>query len=228
MSTWPARTVALALLAAATFQAWADNAIQSITSSQQAGAEVVRIELSEPLATAPTGFSIQTPPRIALDLPGVSNAMGRNSVEINQGNLRSANVAVAGERTRLVLNLKAPSSYRTQLQGNALLVVLESVAPAPVAAGTSAGTGEATVRFAESLNRTQLPLKDIDFRRGQDGTGRVIVDLAEQPGRGRHQAAGADPGGRVPAFEPAGKPAPSPRRDRLRHAGVHCLDVPER
>ncbi len=178
MSTWPARTVALALLAAATFQAWADNAIQSITSSQQAGAEVVRIELSEPLATAPTGFSIQTPPRIALDLPGVSNAMGRNSVEINQGNLRSANVAVAGERTRLVLNLKAPSSYRTQLQGNALLVVLESVAPAPVAAGTSAGTGEATVRFAESLNRTQLPLKDIDFRRGQDGTGRVIVDLA--------------------------------------------------
>jgi type IV pilus assembly protein PilQ len=177
MSTWPARTLALALLAAATFQAWADNAIQSITSSQQAGAEVVRIELSEPLAAVPTGFSIQTPPRIALDLPGVSNAMGRNSVEINQGNLRSANVAVAGERTRLVLNLKAPSSYRAQLQGNALIVVLESAGPAPVAAGTGVGAGEGTVRFAESMNRSQLPLKDIDFRRGPDGAGRVVVDL---------------------------------------------------
>ncbi len=173
MSHWPARTLALALLAGATFSAWAQNAIQSITSSQQSGAEVVRIELSEPLAAVPSGFSIQTPPRIALDLPGVGNAMGKSSVEINQGNLRSANVALAGDRARLVLNLKAPSNYRAQLQGKALLVVLENAAPPPVAA--SAG-GE-PVRFAESLNRTQLPLKDIDFRRGQDGAGRIVVDL---------------------------------------------------
>ena len=76
-------------------------------ASQQAGTEVVRIELSEPLTAVPAGFSIQTPPRIAIDLPGVSNALGKNSVEINQGNLRSVNVAQAGERTRLVLNLQA-------------------------------------------------------------------------------------------------------------------------
>ena len=174
MSRWPARTLAFALLAATTVSAWAQNAIQSITSSQQAGAEVVRIELSEPLAALPSGFSIQTPPRIALDLPGVGNAMGKSSVEINQGNLRSANVALAGDRARLVLNLKSPSNYSTRLQGNALLIVLENVAPAPVAA--SAG-GE-PVHFAESLNRSQLPLKDIDFRRGQDGSGRIVVDLS--------------------------------------------------
>ena len=55
----------------------------------------------------PSGFSVQAPPRIAIDLPGVGNAMGRNSVEINQGNLRSVSVAQAGDRTRLVLNLQA-------------------------------------------------------------------------------------------------------------------------
>ena len=174
MSNWLARTLALAMLATAALSASAQNAIQSITSTQQAGAEVVRVEFAEPLAAEPKGFAIQTPPRIAIDLPGIGNAMGKNSVEINQGNLRSANVALAGERARLVLNLKAPSTYRTQLQGKALLIVLESGAPAPL---PEASAGE-PVHFAESLNRTQLPLKDIDFRRGQDGAGRVVVDLA--------------------------------------------------
>jgi type IV pilus assembly protein PilQ len=171
--TWAFRLIALALLAASALPAWADNAIQSITSSLQAGADVVRIEFSEPLAAVPNGFSIQTPPRIALDLPGVGNAMGRSSVEINQGNLRSVNVAVAGERSRLVLNLKSPANYRTQLQGTALLVILESMPPAALV--PSAG-GE-PVHFAQSLNRSQLPLKDIDFKRGQNNTGRIVVDL---------------------------------------------------
>ncbi len=174
MSNWLARTLALAMLATAALSASAQNAIQSITSTQQAGAEVVRVEFAEPLAAEPKGFAIQTPPRIAIDLPGIGNAMGKNSVEINQGNLRSANVALAGDRARLVLNLKAPSTYRTQLQGKALLVVLETGAPAPL----PEASGGQPVHFAESLNRTELPLKNIDFRRGQDGAGRVVVDLA--------------------------------------------------
>ena len=167
------RAMALAMLAATALPAWAENAIQSITASLQAGADVIRIELSEPLAAVPNGFSIQTPPRIALDLPGVGNAMGRPSVEINQGNLRSVSVALAGDRARLVLSLKAPANYRTQLQGNALLVILESMPPAALI--PSAG-GE-PVHFAQSLNRSQLPLKDIDFKRGQNNTGRIVVDL---------------------------------------------------
>jgi len=152
----------------------AENTIQSINSAQQAGAEVVRIELSEPLSAVPTGFAIQSPPRIALDLPGVGNTMRRSTVEINQGNLRSVSIAQSGERTRLVLNLKSPSSYTAQLQGKVLLVVLDSVVPAPTVA---ASAGDEPVHFAESLNDSPLALRDIDFRRGQDGTGRIIVDL---------------------------------------------------
>jgi type IV pilus assembly protein PilQ len=174
MSKWRSRAIAMALWIGAPVAALAQNAIQSINSTQQAGSEVVRIELSEALSAVPAGFTIQTPPRIAIDLPGVGNALGRSTVEINQGNLRSVSVAQAGERTRLVLNLKQAANYRAEIQGKALVVVLDSAAP-PVAASSQ---NNEPVRFAESLNRSQLALKDIDFRRGNDGAGRVVVELA--------------------------------------------------
>jgi type IV pilus assembly protein PilQ len=111
--------VAVALLSAPA--AWAQTQIRAINTSQQAGVEVVRIELSEPLPAVPTGFTIQAPPRIAIDLPGVVNGIGRNLVEINQGNLRSANVAQAGDRSRVVLNLRQASSFSAKLEGNSLV-----------------------------------------------------------------------------------------------------------
>ncbi|MBL0728084.1 type IV pilus secretin PilQ [Piscinibacter sp. HJYY11] len=165
---------ALALFFGASAATHAQNAIQSINSAQQAGSEIVRIELSEPLTAVPSGFTVQTPPRIALDLPNVGNALGRSNIEINQGNLRSVNVAQAGDRTRLVLNLKQAANYRAQLQGKVLLVVMESTA-APAASGSP--TSSEPVHFAESQNQSQLALKGVDFRRGQDGSGRVVVDL---------------------------------------------------
>ena len=149
----------------------AQNAIESVTSSMQSGAEVIRVDFSQPLAAAPTGFAIQSPARVALDFPGVTNAIGRNAIEVNQGNLRSVNVVQAGERTRLVLNLKQATAYKTEIQGKSLLVSLEPVAGAALAASTPSA-------FAENRNRDMLPLRDVDFRLGSDNTGRVIVDLA--------------------------------------------------
>jgi type IV pilus assembly protein PilQ len=151
--------------------AYAQNAIQSVTGSIQSGTEVIRIDLAEPLTAIPTGFSIQAPARIALDFPGVGNAMGRTAVDLNLGNLRSANVIEAGERTRVVLNLKAATSYKAEIQGKSLLITLQQAAvSAPLASTPPA--------FAESRNRDILPLKDIDFRRGTDSAGRIVVDLA--------------------------------------------------
>ncbi len=176
---WRARALTLVLSLGACALSHAQNAIQSINSSQQAGAEVIRIELSEPLTALPVGFVIQTPPRIAIDLPGVTNGLGKPSVEINQGNLRTVSVAQSGERTRLVLNLKKAANYRAEIQGKVLLVVLDG-GPAPdasvAAAGSAAAPAPAT-SFAPSQNRNPLALKDIDFRRGADGAGRVIVEL---------------------------------------------------
>src|SRR5690606_23709329 len=86
------------------------------------------------------------------------------------GNLRSVNVVQAADRARLVLNLKAPTNFRTQLEGNSLLVVLDPVGPVVASAATQQA-------FAESRNRDAQPLRDLDFRRGPDGAGRVVVDL---------------------------------------------------
>ena len=106
---WATASALVLATVATAAPAWAQTAIRSINSTQQAGVEVLRIELNEPLKEVPKGFTIQTPPRIAIDLPGVGNAMGRPSVEINQGNVRSAAVAQSGDRTRLVLNLRQAS-----------------------------------------------------------------------------------------------------------------------
>jgi type IV pilus assembly protein PilQ len=167
---WPAALVALGALSCAPLGAWAQNAIQSITSTQQAGTEVVRIEMSEALPAVPAGFAVQAPPRVAIDLPGVSNALGRNAVEINQGNLRSVNVAQSGDRTRLVLNLKQAANFRAQVQGKALLIILEQSGAAVAAAAQPAP-------FAAPQTTEVQGLRDIDFRRGSDGAGRVVVNL---------------------------------------------------
>jgi type IV pilus assembly protein PilQ len=162
---------AAALAMTLALPAQAQNAIQAVSGSIQGGTEVIRIDLSQALTAVPTGFTIQTPARIALDFPGVSNAMGRTAVELNLGNLRSANVVQAGERTRVVLNLKSPTAYKAEIQGKSLLIVLEpatAAAPSVVAAPV----------FAESRNRDTLPLTDIDFRRGNDSAGRIVVGLA--------------------------------------------------
>lgn len=192
---WHTRALTLVFTLGACASAWAQNAIQSIGSSQQAGAEVIRVELAEPLSAVPAGFSIQSPPRIAIDLPGVANGLGKSSVEMNQGNLRSVSIAQGSERTRLVLNLKKAANYRAEIQGKTLLLVLDGGvaqdAPAPVAAAPVAAAprnpspaavtpvAKATEpqHFATSLNSNPLSLRDIDFRRGSDGAGRVIVDL---------------------------------------------------
>jgi type IV pilus assembly protein PilQ len=174
MSTWRVWGAAL-VLAAATVPgaAWAQAVIRSISSTQQAGSEIVRVELSEPLASVPAGFAIQTPPRIAIDLPGVGSALGRSTVEINQGNLRSANVAQASDRTRLVLNLRQAATYQARLDGNALLIIVDSGAPVATAAAAPA----AQTQFAQPQNRDQLPLQAVDFRRSPDGAARIVVDL---------------------------------------------------
>ena len=161
--------VTLALVMTAV-SALAQATIESVSGALQGGAEVVRIDLSQALTAAPAGFAIQSPARIALDFPGVTNAMGRSTIDINQGNLRSVSVLQAGERSRVVLNLKQATNYKTQLQGKSLLVVLDPVAaPVPDAVALPA--------FSENRSRDVQPLKDVDFRRGVNGAGRVVVAL---------------------------------------------------
>jgi type IV pilus assembly protein PilP len=161
--------------------------------------------VSEPLTAVPAGFSIQTPPRIAIDLPGVGNALGRNAVEINQGNLRSVSVAQAGERTRLVLNLKQAGQLQGPVAGQGLLLVLEPSGRRRCVAAGRCQPSRCTLRPPERRGagaaRHRLPPR----QRRRRARGR---QPAEHPGGRRHPPAGQEPGGRVPALVAARQPAP--------------------
>ncbi len=164
------RLTAALVLVLTSVAAHAQATIESVTGSMQGGTEVIRIDLSEPLSALPSGVSIQSPARIALDFPGVANGIGRSSIDVNQGNLRSVNVVQVGDRSRIVLNLKQATSYKAELKGKSILVVLDAVAAA-------APLASATPTFADGGSRDKSPLKDIDFRRGDDNAGRIIVAL---------------------------------------------------
>ena len=153
------------------------NTIQSVQASVQGGLEVVRVEMAQPLSVAPSGWSVQTPPRIAFDFPATVNAGGPSFQDLNLGNVRSLTVAQAGDRTRLVLNLKTPAAYQTLLQQNAMLIYLQP--PSDMAISSVAPQAGSPVALASPTHAAQLsPLMDVDFRLGAQGAGRVEVKLS--------------------------------------------------
>ena len=159
-------------LAVFSLAALAQGNINGVSASVQSGVETLKIDFSDAVLTPPTGFATQSPPRIALDFQGVGNSSGKSAYEVNLGNLKSVNIVQAGGRSRVVLNLKSPTSYSTDIQGQSVVLSLNPLAGnAPVSASS-------TVVFSENQNSDVLPLKDIDFRRGADGSGRVVVNLA--------------------------------------------------
>ncbi|HUL42453.1 MAG TPA: type IV pilus secretin PilQ [Burkholderiales bacterium] len=152
----------------------AQNSIEAINvTGLQGGAVSVRITLDQALANPPAGFTVNNPPRIAFDFPNTANALGKSTQEFEKSGLRSINVVQAGGRTRLVMNLTQPFGYDTKIDGKDLVVTLQ-----PVEAG--AGATSVTTRFAEAKpSATKHSVLDIDFRRGPNGEGRVIIDLSD-------------------------------------------------
>ncbi|MEP7157145.1 MAG: type IV pilus secretin PilQ [Betaproteobacteria bacterium] len=152
------------------------NLLQSInTSTLQGGKVVVRVNFKDPLPAAPPGFTVTNPARIAIDLPGVSNALGKNTVDIGEGDVRSVSVVEVPGRTRLVVNLSRSLSYTSVLDGNALVITMDGAAQ-------NAVKETATItKFAEpsaTLGVQKQSLRDVDFRRGDNGEGRILVDLS--------------------------------------------------
>ena len=151
------------------------NSILSLTASPAASGKVVlKVGLKSALANQPAAFTINTPPRIAFDFPNTVNGLGKSVQEFSEGDLRGVNVVQAGSRTRLVVNLNQMLSYDTQIEGNNLLITLQG----KVATGNAEPV--ITARFAEAKLSSQAhSLRDVDFRRGKNGEGRVQIDLSD-------------------------------------------------
>ncbi|RZI45074.1 type IV pilus secretin PilQ [Herbaspirillum sp. HC18] len=149
-----------------------ENAIESINANQQGANVIIKVKLKNSLTKPPIGFSITNPSRIALDFAGTANGTGKVSQDIGLGDVRSVNVVQAGERSRLVFNLLRPLNYATLVEGDTVVVTIDG------------SGGVATAVNSEGVPMTQKKapagkqmLRDIDFRRGTMGEGRIVVDL---------------------------------------------------
>ena len=149
------------------------NSVEAFNVSQQSGKVIVKLTLKEALKSQPGSFTVANPARIAFDLPNTVNGLGRNSQNIGEGELVSMNMVQAGERTRMVLNLRQLVGYDTQIDGKNLMIIL---AGAPAASGSGAS---AVTHFVEAKAVDTHTVRDIDFRRGKAGEGRIVVDLSD-------------------------------------------------
>ncbi len=157
-------------------QGAAPNKLQSIDVRTLAGQQVLlTLHLSGP-APQPLAFTVDKPARIALDLPNVSLALPSRRIDVRSGVVDSVLAAEADGRTRVVVDLDTLIPYTTRVEGNDILVDLgarpATQAPAMAERGVTPVGAQASAAAAHSI-------RTIDFRRGPNGTGRIIVNMSD-------------------------------------------------
>jgi type IV pilus assembly protein PilQ len=171
---------AMALLALGAFSFTARAAdplkLESIDVQTLSGQQVqLKLHMNGP-APEPLPFTIDKPARIAFDLPNTTLGLASRRIDVRSGGVDSVLAAEANGRTRLVVNVDSLLPYTTKVDGNTIIVTLGSQpgdAAKQAAVVARAGSGQGGGAAVERAIRT------IDFRRGADGTGRVIVQLTD-------------------------------------------------
>ena len=151
------------------------NAIEGLDVSTESGKVVIKLKLKDALANPPASFSLSNPPRVAFDLPNTVNALGKNAQDINESDVKSVRIGESGGRTRIVLNLNRSLKYNAAIEGQNVVITLQT----PSAAASPAAPAEQT-HFADNKPAAQPhSVRNIDFRRGRNGEGQVIIDLSD-------------------------------------------------
>jgi type IV pilus assembly protein PilQ len=150
-----------------------NNQLQAVEVTTLPGGRLnVQLQMSQPLSSVPASFTLSNPPRIVFDIPRTSNATGKNVVQVNQGALKSMQVVQANDRSRIVLNLSQAVQHQLQVQQNGLVIALAQES------GELAPATGAAKRFSDPV-AVQHRIQNIDFVRGKNGEGRVVVDLSD-------------------------------------------------
>ncbi|MDB6046973.1 MAG: hypothetical protein JWM63_5524 [Gammaproteobacteria bacterium] len=139
----------------------------------------ITMRLSGP-APQPLSFTIDNPARISFDLPNTLLALPTRRVDVHTSGLDSIIAAEAKDRTRLVMNLDKLVPYDTRIDGNNIIVMLGASNPAASSVSMS-GAGGASIRAASGSANVSgaREIRSIDFRRGADGAGRIVVKLSD-------------------------------------------------
>ncbi|NOT11886.1 MAG: type IV pilus secretin PilQ [Methylococcaceae bacterium] len=166
------------LVQSASLQA-SDLALTGIDVAALAGGKLqIELELNGTAAT-PKIFHTDNPARIALDFPGVKNSMPKKMYPVNQGAVSSIYVAEAPDRVRVIVNLLESTPYQTKIVDNKVILSLNNEnAITPVAQTASPSV---TVRKPFPASASLMPEQTIsgfDFKRGENGEGRILVSLA--------------------------------------------------
>jgi len=177
LQTRTAAIRAMALLAfgaiSLTARAADPNTLESIDVQTLSGQQVqLKLHLSGP-ASEPLPFTIDKPARIAFDLPNTTLAVPSRRIDVRSGGVDTVLAAEANGRTRIVVNVDSLLPYTTKVDGNNIVVTLGSQPGDAAKQGVTAHAGAGAAGPVERAIRT------IDFRRGADGTGRVIVQLTD-------------------------------------------------
>ncbi|MGH8601380.1 MAG: type IV pilus secretin PilQ [Gammaproteobacteria bacterium] len=136
----------------------------------------LKLTFDEPVL-APRGYTIEQPARIALDLPGVTNKLGEKNRELGVGNARSVTVIEVKDRTRLIVNLSTLVPYSTRVEGNNLFVVIgDSSAGASIAVPAAPVAPTPPVKTYAAAGKA---INNIDFQRGEQGEGNVVIELSD-------------------------------------------------
>ncbi len=156
----------------------ADNILQDISVSSLPG-NVVEITLTaqDPVAM-PTSFTTESPARIAVDLQGMKSALANKTQAVGVGMVRSVTAIEAGDRTRVVINLADLATHNIKLAGNQVILRINAGAAQVAAATPSAAMTEPTDTAAIPAMGGKS-IDGIDFRRGDGGVGRILVDLSD-------------------------------------------------
>lgn len=150
------------------------NVIEAINVDQQGAQLIVKVSLKNSVGTLPLGFSTATPARIALDFLGVANGVGRSSQTVNTGTLRSFSLIQVSDRTRLVLNLDKRMEYEVRSEERLVFVTLT-----PLSSSATDAQPVSPLSSFQPVQQAQSSIREVNFRRGKDGEGRIVVDLSD-------------------------------------------------
>jgi len=168
--------MALLALGAISFTAQAADPLklESIDVQTLLGQQVqLKLHMNGP-APEPLPFTIDKPARIAFDLPNTTLGLATRRIDVHSGGVDTVLAAEANGRTRLVVNVETLLPYTTKVDGDTIIVTLGSQPGDAAKQATVARAGS-----GQGATAAERAIRTIDFRRGADGTGRVIVQLTD-------------------------------------------------
>jgi type IV pilus assembly protein PilQ len=185
VSSWLGRGSAncalLLALAAWAFVAEAQQPLQltAIDVQPLPGAQVeIRLRMNGP-APEPVSFTIDDPARISLDLPNTTLALASRRQDVNVGPVTTVLSAEANGRTRVVMNMSALTPYTTRVEGDSVYVTIGQAPGGAAQPSFAAQPNAPSTRAPVAAAAGERAIRNVDFRRGADGSGQVVVDLSD-------------------------------------------------